>query len=104
MAQNTSKVHVKIPDYSHASAILNTYDERDNQYLLNLIKEFVPESKKPYINLSGDCSQEDRKVLLTYGRTIRGVAKKMLESRKEKKPSFLEKKTEDDGQLTLSGF
>jgi hypothetical protein len=99
MAQKQSKIHVKISDYSSAQRIADTYTERDNQYLLNLIKSFVPEDKQPSINITGGCSPSDRKVLLRYGNKIKGVAEKMLKS----KQSSLEKKTEDE-QLILSGF
>ncbi|MBU2576361.1 MAG: hypothetical protein KKF50_01430 [Nanoarchaeota archaeon] len=72
MAKKSQRPSVKINTYEQASRILNGYHE-SREYLQSLIGHFVPNG-----GLIVDCS--DMKNLKYHGRTIQGVAKKILES------------------------
>ncbi len=87
MAKRTQRPSVEIKTYEEAGRIVMEYEET-RAYLTSIISSYVPDG-----GLIVDCS--DFKNLKHYGRTIKGVAERMLRNHSVARNIIELKKTSD---------
>ncbi|MAH03727.1 hypothetical protein CMI39_02990 [Candidatus Pacearchaeota archaeon] len=96
------KISVKEMDYEDAERIIDKYSE-NRIYMFSLIQNYIPKGQRPEMDLKNNSTQQYR-TMLNHSRAIKGIAKKILKSKKETKLDHfvkIEKIIGKDSQLDL---